>query len=286
LKKKMLKHPFVLALVLFMLCALSACAGGFGFVKQKPEGKQDKATLAIVNQGPFNLEIFEELNDGQNLYLRAGLRSEIPWEVKQLGVRVTTLKDGESKEIIEKPLSELLSPVVKPRRDVVPASEQIEFAVTVASSEVSDYQLELLWGKEARSVVGIQKVQEISEEPVQQKVSLKDLVFTALSVKCDKPPCGITYSAVGKLVNLGSEVVEEVRLEVGFQDINISQSGREAVNTDANEKLALIAREAITLNQINLQPGAARAIRIGIEESVPARDKDRYKPVVRVVSDL
>lgn len=282
----MLKHPVVLASLLFVVCALSACAGGYGFAKLKPEGKRDQAILTIVDQGPFNLEIFEELNDGQNLYLRAGLRSETPWEIKQLGIRLTTLKEGESKEVVEKPLSELLLPVVEPRRDVVQAGEQVEFAVTVASIDVSDYQLELLWGKEARSVVGTQKVNKISEEQVQKKVSLKDLVFTALSSDCDKPPCGITYSAVGKLVNLGSEVVEELRLEVGFQDMSISQSGRDAVNTGTKDRLKLIAREAITLNNINLEPGASRVIRIGIEESVPASYKDRYKPVVRVVSDL
>lgn len=217
------------------------------------------SAAAESKSAPFALDVLEEVNDGSNLHLLLQLTAKAEWDLKNVLVRLASLENGETRGTTLFKVGESGSPEAKP-------GEPIKFAVSVPSQNMTDYQLELLWGKEA--VAAVQSEQKLAAPGA---VTIADL-----SVSDDNctQPCQPKTVISGYLENQSAQVLSSARLGIGFVWVGRGETlDAEQAN---NER-------SVSIKGLSLQPGGRREIKFKLSKEVPKSNDGSYQPVVRVL---
>lgn len=217
---------------------------------------------------PFELSIVEDAHDGRSLVIHGRIVAASAWPAEDVVVRVTGVQDGQPKDLAYYPLPALLSNDTTKNVAGIAAGDPLDFYVSVPSAGISDYQLQLLWGKEAamwRSTAA------------QKGVQLRALRVLEQQSVCDVRPCASRYSVSGEFFNDAATIVQKVQLGIGFvwqpdgQQLDLSKRIPED-------------EEPLEISGLNLGPQQTQPFELDLDKAVPGTPGGKYIPVVRVVA--
>lgn len=221
---------------------------------------------------PYELKVVEELNDGKRLLVVGTISGKVAWDPSKVVVRLAGLRDGVVKEENFYTLSRRGAHAAGEslQKGVVVASgEPVSFSLSIPAGQISDYQLEVLWGQEA---LAYQKL----PAPANQKSSALEVREVSFLPKpCSTAGCVPEYRVEGQLVNTGTVPIAAATLGLGFR---VRRPGAQL------DLSGLIPEneEQITLPKLNLAPGKSRPIRFVLDRGVPG-DGREFQPVLRVI---
>lgn len=203
---------------------------------------------------PFGLKVLSEANDGSKLYVLAEIEAYSRWDLEQVVLRGTTLRDGKIVEVKDIPLKE------KAKSRYLEVDKPVRYSLTLGAEDVTDYQVGLLWGDEAPLSRQVRK-------PIEPKIELVR-VQTKRELHCDFEPCEVAYTIIGEVLNSGEVDVRGATLGIRFEG-----SGE-----------LLGKEELISVTKLKLQPGQKKNIRLALKKRMTAKERDQFTPEIRVIS--
>ena len=240
--------------IISLLVLLSACAG----TEIKPV-QMEEQQLITREALPFSVEVQEEVNDGSTLYLKVLMSAYQPWGQDDVLLHLAGLKEG----IVEQEYFYRLSKLLGDQYPLESLPGQTFSGklvlLTLPIGGQTDYQLELLWGKEARSMQQNKIVQ------------IKDLALRKET--CEKCAGDKIYA---NIQNLGTEKLKSATLGVGFVWINEGTTLDLSGIIPENE-------EQVKVQDLALGSGEVTELKVDLESPIPATKGGHYQPLVRVV---
>jgi len=272
------------SIVVLIAVVLQSCVT-VGLQPQQPPSTSPARQMSRTNQLPqipFSLQLYDEINDGQVLHIRGGITAQTSWKVSEVVLRLSGMYNGQPSRVSFHELSELLELLGDEEQDklirtsgvdelVIVPDQEVMFSLSIPVEGISDYQLELLWGKVAASYAASKNNTSAG------RLAIQDVKVAAEESECSTPPCGLVYRIEGNLINTGSAVVEKAVLGVGF----VWQASDHQLDL---KRVVPENEEAIVLSGLALQPGDVQPIRLAVDRSVPSFEGGEYTPVVRVIS--
>ena len=203
-------------------------------------------TLASVSSTDTSktLEVLNEVNDGKRLYVTAKVMKQSQ-DGELSVVRLRALKNGER-------IGEAFARVG--------VEENGEVKISTASQDLTDYQLDLLWGKEA--------IEYVKHLPLDATVMIKDVHLLP-------PVQGKKTSIAGVIQNNGVETLSS--LTVLLQMAWVPEG--EVLDT-----ATLKAEDDIEvpLPSPSIEPGQSRPFAFELETELPQQKGGEFQPVIKV----
>ncbi len=226
------------------------------------------------NQEPFDFEIVEEVNDGSRLHLVASLQVRTDWRADEVVARLVGLDQGQIVSTAYYPFSKKKDAEQGELPEILRSGEQLRFALSIPSSEISDYQLELFWGADAKE--HLSKLAEFENRP--PLLTIRKIELFRERGKCQETPCPIQLTVSGELYNSGQTAVCDIELAVGLIWVAAGEDRKDA-SYDPDEA----GEEHVRLTDLCLESGVAKPIRFVIDRDVPEIVGGAYQPMIRIV---
>jgi hypothetical protein len=273
---------FVLASSVLLL--LSGCAGLFS-------GKSSQLILESTEdlpgseRMPFTLKVSQEVNDGKELHILGSVVANTEWDPDDVIVRLTSLKDGLPVGVVHHTLKKLIEARVgneQLKTALISAGEEITFSLSVSSTNMSDYQLVLLWGEEADQYLGRKPKQKnaqttragaAKEVGGGLKLRIHSIEIETLMADCPYPPCNVRFRLKAILQNQGDGIITSAKLGVGFLATELAGS-----DTLPEEE------EQVDVPNLKLPPGQSRPFRILLTQELSEEVAEEVRPILRVLS--
>lgn len=262
----------------FVGAALVLCAGCSPSVVAVPIGDEplDSASGARPDVTPFVLDIVDESNDGQRLIIKGRLSAKERWPAGGVVLRLTALDDNGTQRMLRNTLSELL-----PDLKVLEPDRPADFTVALASPGLSNYQLEVLWGAEAKDGASTTTPNASSQLIATATSKAQELLLRGLEVhrlpdpSCASPDeCRVKFTITGEFFNSGRATIAAVSLLAGFSD---------ADKLDLHDQI-LENERRVEIQNMKLAPGGSKPFRMALETSVTPAQQMAPQPVIRIVS--
>lgn len=221
---------------------------------------------------PFRIDVLKETNDGKNLTVQGQLVSKTTRPANDVIVRLSAVAaNGEEKTALHK-VADLI-----PSGGELSPSMPTQFSLSLPAPGISNYQIEVLWGKDAAPYTGGDGRASLK----QSKESSEFLALRNLEVhrvpdgSCSSPEeCLVTFSIKGEFYNSGRATIRDVVIVAGFAPASKVGLPNHPLE---NEK-------RIEVQSLELAPQTTKPFRLSLEKLLPASDTVAYQPVVRIVS--
>jgi hypothetical protein len=238
-------------------------------------GTDPSSSSSLVDQKkpnlPFTLEVADEINDGERLHILGTVSALTDWSLKDVIVKLSSLSEGRPVGVSYLPLSK----TKKELSGTIKANEKYQFTISVPSQNISDYQLELLWGEDAKQYVA----SVLDGEP--GNLELRSIQMETIRQPCDGTDCKLTFRASAKLYNGTNKQVIKVILGIGFLRIKTGAELDLQRQIPQNE-------DKIDVGDILLPPGGSREIVINFDQAIPEKElvteDGEIKPNIRIQS--
>jgi hypothetical protein len=263
---------YLLSVAAALTVTLSGCTW-FGRSTDQGSGTiVSSAVGADPSVTPFRLDVLQESNDGKNLTIQGQLISKSQRPSKDVLVRLTAVDaKGEEKTALHK-----VADLIPNGGDLTP-SLPTQFSLSLPATGISNYQIEVLWGKDAAPYIGGEGRASLKQpkEP-SEFLALRNLeVHRVPDGSCSSPEeCLVTFSIKGEFYNSGRATVRDVVVVAGFAPASKMGLPNHPLE---NEK-------RIEVQNLELAPQATKPFRLSLEKLLPASDTVAYQPVVRIVS--
>ncbi len=251
--------------------ALSGCA----WFNRSPSADSGRIVGSAVGGDPsvtpFRLDVLQETNDGKNLTVQGQLVAKSQRASKDVLVRLTAVDtSGSEKTAIHK-----VSDLIPSGAEMMP-SIPTQFSLSLPSQGITNYQLEVLWGKDAAPYLGEDRASLKQEKPSSEFLALRNLeVHRVPDGSCSSPEeCLVTFSIKGEFFNAGKATIRDVVVVAGFAPASKMGLPNHPLE---NEK-------RVEVQNLDLAPQATKPFRLTLEKLLPASDTVAYQPVVRIVS--
>jgi hypothetical protein len=242
-----------------------------------PAPVADRSALETTSGGnpdvtPFSLEVLDEANDGERLAVHGRVVPKVAWDPSQVVVRLSALDENGESRLSYYSLggNNTLQPgagaALEPGR---PA----EFTLAIPSAGITNYQLELLWGADARPFL---KEATAAGSKGKEFLALRNLeVHRVPGEECSNPDaCRVKFTITGEFYNSGSGVVTRISLKAGFVP---------ADQLDLPDQIFENERR-IEIRNLRLGPGSTKPFRLALEKEIPSTQQIAPKPMVRILS--
>jgi hypothetical protein len=220
-------------------------------------------------QSPLRMAITDESYNGELLVVQGKIIGEIPWTPGDVAIRLVGYRDGAVAAKTDANIASLALEGEAPRS--IDAGRALPFAISLAEFELSTYQIELLWGRDAY--------------PVLRRTQLPVLAETKLAVEpCPtEAGCESQYRVAAILRNDSPHQIDSVVLGVAYRWVR-GQHGEAEPNQQATDQddARRDGEEEIVLEQLALAPGGERRVSLVVPMVANASPGGRYEPVVRV----
>ncbi len=235
-------------------CLLSGCASRSSVIPVLAASSDDSSQ-------PFTLSIIEEVNDGDRLHVAAQVKAKELWDISNVLLHLKAMRNGAPVGESFYPLAQSIVPTPGSTKAELKAGESRSVRISVDARDFTDYQLDLVWGKEAE--------QFLDSLPKSATVEVRDvtLVYPA---KSSRP------SISGSLYNKGRTPLLEVAIAVGFVWVPKGENLDLSVGFPDNESVVVVS-------DISIPPGASQPFSIEVELDMPQNSRGRWEPLVRVV---
>ena len=241
----------------------------------------ERAVGLISNESsvlsPFDFRIVNEMNDGKNLHILAELLPHTNWPMSGVMLKLSGLKEGDIVSSRIYPIKDLLLDIDRQKgSDRLLEGKPLRFALITSSEQLTDYQLELLWGDGKR--LNPSEVESSTKSiglppPV---LSIQEIQLEAQDVACLKPPCGRSFKVRGVMINRGDEVIDRSMLGVSF--VWVPEGGSfDSTRYQADNE------QRVQINRLGLKPGEKRPFRVSLDRTVPELKGGQFLPYVRVI---
>lgn len=264
-----------------LLCSFSGCSLFQHSPRRTVESDSVHSELLDVSEDapanqelPFAMKIIDEVNDGKELHILGSVSAQAHWNAKSVVVRLSSLQAGEVLGVSYYSLAQLASKnnaLTLEQASVVEPGQQVNFSLAVPAEGITDYQLELLWGREAL----IYLKENTDYKPLSVKV--QNIKIEALRSTCPDNLCDIRYRFLGKLLNSGGGMISKVILGVGFVEQGQGEKLNLSSRIPANE-------EKIEIPGLRLYPGESKSFRLLLNRAVPEEESTSIRPVLRIIS--
>lgn len=261
----------VITSALLLACA-TGCFGS-GAAKQRAV---DSAAGIDPSATPFKIEVIEELHDGADLVIKGRLTPKSEWSSQDVVVRLAALDDSGQQRISFHRMSDLA-----PQAGMLAAGVSENFSLTIPASGLTNYQLEVLWGRDAAPFLNkepakIEAEKEKKPEAPAQYLALRKLeVHRVPGESCANPnECELKFTITGELFNSGGATVRNVVIVAGFTTPD---------KLDLRDQILENERK-VEVRNLGLKPGASKPFRLSLEKHVASADQSAPQPVVRIVS--
>jgi hypothetical protein len=259
------------ALVCMLSFAVAGCSIFRGTDSSPNERVIDSARGGDPSVTPFKLDVLRESNDGETLTIKGQVTSKVTRPSRDVLVRLTAVDSGGEQRTSFHKLVDL-----NPKTSDLQAGKPTQFALSLPAQGVSNYQLEVLWGKDAAPYLDDNRASLKTPSAPAEYLALRNLeVHRVPDGSCSSPEeCLVTFSIKGEFFNAGKAVVRDVLLVAGFSP---------ASKMDRPHQMLENERQ-IEVKNLALGPQATKPFRLTLEKLVPASDTVAYQPVVRIVS--
>jgi hypothetical protein len=279
----------VLPLLVLLATSTGGCGLGLDMMKPAPQ----PLVVAPGSEGnerlPYTLHVLAERREGETLRVQGELlvREVLPPTIPT-AISLTTFREGMEVTTTRLGLSELLRAAPGGPKQRLTAGDRLPFSFDVSAAGASDYQLDLVWGDEARDLVAQTApaataprasaslppapppfAQEPNAQP-NRDVILADVRTEKIPTGCTPTGCTFTFRLSGRIRNVGGAPVTGVRLGVGFMLAGRDQGPPEA-------------EETLDVTGLRLEPGEDKPFRVNIERAVTLDQAARVVPSVRVL---
>jgi hypothetical protein len=156
-------------------------------------------------------------------------------------------------------------------------SNPAKFSLSLPAAGISNYQLEVLWGKDAAKYLGADARASLKQDKDSSDfLALRNLeVHRVPDGSCSSPEeCLVTFAIKGEFFNSGRATIRDVVIVAGFAPASKVSLPNQPLE---NEK-------RIEVKNLDLAPQANKPFRLSLEKLLPASDTVAYQPVVRIVS--
>jgi hypothetical protein len=260
------------AILTGVVAALSGCSIGAGVgVSFTPSTSAIQTTSGANPEAtPFILELIGEVNDGKRLTVRGRFTPKVQWSAADVLVRLSALDNAGKARVAFFALSnDALSTAFTQLQPGMPT----EFSVSIPSVGITNYQLELLWGRDAEPH---QKQARSLQGAGDEFLALRNLeVYRVPSDDCATPnECTVRFTLTGEFYNAGSATISQVQLKAGFV---------RADELDLADKV-LENERRIEVRNMGLAPGGTKPFRLTLEKFIPMDEQVAPKPVVIIES--
>jgi hypothetical protein len=247
-------------------CGIFGRSSGFGGSRPL-----DSAVGGDPSVTPFRLDVLEEANNGENLTIKGQLTAKTKRSAKDALVRMTAVDTGGEQRISIHKVADLV-----PGSQELQPGKPLQFSLAIPSQGVSNYQVEVLWGKDAAPYLVDQRASMKQPAAPSEYLALRNLeVHRVPDGSCSSPEeCLVTFSIKGEFFNSGSSSIKDVSLVAGFAP---------AMKMDQKQQ-PLENERRIEVRNLALAPQATKPFRLTLEKLLPASDTVAYQPVVRIVS--
>jgi len=230
----------------------------------------DSAQGADPSVTPFRLDVVAESNDGEMLMIKGHVVPKTAWPSRDVLVRLTALNDDGEQRVSFHRFSDI-SAVEK-----LKAREPSRFSLSLPSRGISNYQLEVLWGKDAAPYLSNPKASLKLPAASEEFLALRGLeVHRIPDDNCGSPEeCLVKFSLKGEFFNSGRATIKNVVLVAGFTPSD---------KLDLQEQI-LENERRIEVRNMRLAGGSTKPFRLTLEKRIPATGEVAYQPVVRIVS--
>jgi len=284
------------ALTVFVIAALvlSSCAPRY----QKPA-----VAMYDGEESPFILKVLDEVNDGSRLHVLGSVKAKSDWNSEEVVVRLLGMNGNKEKNHADYRLSRSIA-----GGKFIRAGQEVTFTLDLSSGDITDYQLELLWGAETS---GIPAEVETVDDTAPAKASFAD-PGTAAPVKAkleflkrELVPVSLAsgkntfhYKIGGEVMNYTSLSLSQAILKVGFlwrpvdlilsviPQLETASLGRARDVTLENTELLKVLGVPIEELEVALPgpigPGERRPFSINLDQEVPMISGGSYVPVIRL----
>ncbi|HMO02786.1 MAG TPA: hypothetical protein PKD37_06745 [Oligoflexia bacterium] len=263
--------------ILLLLIVLPAC------------GRQFAQTASVGNQfqpiEPFTIKVKEEFNDGEKLRVIGELLAQgkisLAEQTKLLlstgrgkeqeavdGVlRIVTFKDGKQ---IGVALLQIPNLIKELGSTSLSKGQAVPFSISVAGRNMSDYQIELLWGEDARAYVGTALASWGAKQHIESLSNIKIADW-----RVQPPALGRTkYIISFKLLNVSNQMIQNISLGIGFR----------ASAIDSDKFTGIGEEQEINLTNLGMTPRMGRDIKLAVTApDVPIPDGYVLGPSIRVL---
>lgn len=252
------------------LVAITGCAVFSGDAASRAKAI-DSAQGGDPSVTPFRLDVLSEVNDGDRLVITGRLVPKSNWAAKEVLVRLAALDESGEQRVSFHPFSDLTPKQSDLRRDV-----PVPFSLSLPSTGISNYQVEVLWGRDAQPYLETPKASMKAPEEPKDYLALRDLeVHRVPDGSCASPEeCLVKFSIKGEFFNAGQATIRNVVLVAGFSPADKLDLPHQILENERR----------IEVRNLRLGGGATKPFRLTLEKFVPATDQVAYQPVVRIVS--
>lgn len=260
-------------LIAGLLSAIALSATGcamLGATPGKSSGVIDSARGGDPSVTPFRLDVVEERNNGEMLMIKGQVVPKAAWPSTDVLVRLTAVDDGGEQRVSFHRFSDISSV------DTLTAQEPSRFSLSLPSRGISNYQLEVLWGKDAAPYLSVPKASMKPPAPSEEYLALRGLeVHRVPDDSCGSPEeCLVRFSLKGEFFNSGQATIQNVVLVAGFSPADKLDLAGQILENERR----------IEVRNLRLAGGSTKPFRLTLEKLVPATGEVAYQPVVRIVS--
>ena len=263
--EKALYSPLLIALLVL---------GGCGTILGDAEKRSVQQLLVdppeAAPQSPFQLSVADELYDGDKLVVSGTVVGAIPWAPYEVAIQLVGYRDG--KEAVRATTSvAALAKIQNPADKIEPvidAGGALPFAAAINARELAHYQLELLWGKDAKHALLLAQRPTLGE------------VFTAVESCRNGDECKEQFRVSATLHNAGIERINEVTLGISYSWI----AEGDTMPVPINDRDTPEGEELLSLSELSLEPGDDYPLSIVVPMPPSSKAAGRFEPMVRVVT--
>lgn len=273
----------------------------------------DEPAFASENASPITMEVAQKFFDGSALTLRVHLKTLTEVDPREVAIEAVGLQQG---SVVARDLR-FLDEVVTAEH--IPAGKRLVVTLTVANSDISEYQVRGMWGEDAlakrdshsgeqaqvklakdvsgeseasqaraslgneataTSQVDLQTTENVKDAEHQAELELSIVRVERQEIDCPNASCPQFVTLYGELKNTGSTAVTDVELAVGL----FWKEGAKTPKLPAAFSELAANERAVTLPTHILLSGEKKRLRLNIDRAVPQIPGGTFVPHARVLA--
>ncbi|NLF25505.1 MAG: hypothetical protein GX589_07595 [Deltaproteobacteria bacterium] len=262
-------------------------------MSSQPEAPQDieppfEATELdeVREEVPFTVEVVDEVNDGKKIHLRLRLQTKGVWDPSLMALKLSGLNSGRVVRAETHVLADLLEKE-ETKGAHQPLPEELFLTVSISALDLTDYQVELLWGEEAAAVGAVEAETAVpagttvpagtkaaAGEPTVSAKHRGGLLIRNLTWQerrdCNQSPCQLSYQLQGEFYNSGSALVSGAILGVQLR---------------APGDASTLKEEQVRIDGLELAPGEGRQLQIEIDQGQADMAQQGLQPALRLIDE-
>jgi len=255
-----IRECYGLVLAILTVLLLTACSGTQPLVQDQP----DRTGSITPPQAPFEVFIDDEFYDGTHLTVAFTVRPVRVAEHDPFDQGLVLLRSMDGDLTVDQANFSFSDQSLLELRRSGSVTVQTQKVLQVRSNGAQDYQVEVLWGSDAKRVL---------EQLETQQVRLEGLSIDPMGLPCQAVPCELTFRVEGVLMNSSPHLVDSITLGVKYL----------APEELTNLELEFAQDELLFLEGLSLAPGQSQPLRVILEEPLAIERFDRgVRPAVQI----